>query len=81
MAARAGYRIISYDMKDDALARASKQSAAFLDKSVARGKLDAAKRDAIIGAMWHTTDIAELGGCDLVIEAVFEDLATKRELM
>ncbi len=31
--------------------------------------------------MSHTTDIADLGGCDLVIEAVFEDLATKRELM
>ncbi|MDP4360956.1 3-hydroxyacyl-CoA dehydrogenase NAD-binding domain-containing protein, partial [Escherichia coli] len=27
------------------------------------------------------TDIAELGGCDLVIEAVFEDLATKRDLL
>jgi 3-hydroxybutyryl-CoA dehydrogenase len=81
VAARAGYRTISYDMKDDALARAGKQSAAFLDKSVARGKLDAGKRDAIVGAMSHTTDIADLGGCDLVIEAVFEDLATKRELM
>jgi 3-hydroxybutyryl-CoA dehydrogenase len=81
VAARAGFRTISYDIKGDALERAAKQSAAFLDKSVARGKLDAAKRDAILGAMSHSTDIAALGDCDLVIEAVFEDLATKRDLM
>jgi 3-hydroxybutyryl-CoA dehydrogenase len=81
VAARAGFRTISYDLKGDALERAAKQSAAFLDKSVARGKLDAAKRDAILGAMSYSTDIAALGDCDLVIEAVFEDLATKRDLM
>jgi len=81
VAARAGFHTISYDLKGDALERAAKQSAAFLDKSVARGKLDAAKRDAILGAMSHSTDIAALGDCDLVIEAVFEDLATKRDLM
>jgi 3-hydroxybutyryl-CoA dehydrogenase len=81
VAARAGFRTISYDMKGDALERAAKQSAAFLDKSVARGKLEVSKRDAIIGAMSHTTDITELGGCDLVIEAIFEDLATKRDLL
>lgn len=81
VAARAGFRTISYDMKGDALERAAKQSAAFLDKSVARGKLEVSKRDAIIGAMSHTTDIAELGECDLVIEAIFEDLATKRDLL
>jgi 3-hydroxybutyryl-CoA dehydrogenase len=81
VAARAGFRTISYDMKGDDLERAAKQSAAFLDKSVARGKLEVSKRDAIIGAMSHTTDIAELGGCDLVIEAIFEDLATKRDLL
>ncbi|MFY0080405.1 3-hydroxyacyl-CoA dehydrogenase NAD-binding domain-containing protein, partial [Acinetobacter baumannii] len=63
------------------LERAAKQSAAFLDKSVARGKLEASERDAIVGAMSHVTDIAELGKCDLIIEAVFEDLATKRDLL
>jgi 3-hydroxybutyryl-CoA dehydrogenase len=81
VAARAGYRTISFDMKADALERAGKQSAAFLDKSVARGKLEQAKRDEILGAMSHTTDIGELGACDMVIEAIFEDLTVKRDLM
>jgi 3-hydroxybutyryl-CoA dehydrogenase len=81
VAARAGYRTISFDMKADALERAGKQSAAFLDKSVARGKLEQAKRDEILGNMSHTTDIGELGACDMVIEAIFEDLTVKRDLM
>ncbi|MFX8801520.1 3-hydroxyacyl-CoA dehydrogenase NAD-binding domain-containing protein, partial [Acinetobacter baumannii] len=74
VAARAGFRTISYDMKGALLERAAKQSAAFLDKSVERGKLETAKRDAIVGAISQTTDISDLSGCDLVIEAVFEDL-------
>lgn len=81
VAARAGFRTISYDMNSEALERAAKQSAAFLDKSVSRGKLDVGKRDAILSAMSHTVDVADLGDCDLVVEAVFEDLATKRDLM
>jgi len=81
VAARAGFRTISYDVKGVPLERAAKQSAAFLDKSVERGKLEAARRDAIVGAMSQTTDISDLSGCDLVIEAVFEDLVTKRELL
>ena len=81
VAARAGFRTISYDMKGVPLERAAKQSVAFLDKSVERGKLEAARRDAIVGAMSQTTDISDLSGCDLVIEAVFEDLVTKRELL
>ncbi|MFX8766541.1 3-hydroxyacyl-CoA dehydrogenase NAD-binding domain-containing protein, partial [Acinetobacter baumannii] len=40
VAARAGFRTISYDMKGALLERAAKQSAAFLDKSVERGKLE-----------------------------------------
>lgn len=81
VAARAGFQTISFDMTEDSLARAAKQSADFLEKSVARGKLDGSQRDAILGAMSRTTRIDGLRDCDLVIEAVFEDLSVKRELM
>ncbi|MEI9806308.1 MAG: 3-hydroxyacyl-CoA dehydrogenase NAD-binding domain-containing protein [Pseudolabrys sp.] len=40
-----------------------------------------AERDAVVGRLSRTTDIGKLGGCELVIEAVFEDLAVKRKLM
>jgi 3-hydroxybutyryl-CoA dehydrogenase len=81
VAARAGFKTISYDRSDDALGAAAKQSAAFLEKSVARGKLDAGKRDAILAFMKKTTKIEDLAGCDLVVEAVFEDLNIKRDLL
>jgi 3-hydroxybutyryl-CoA dehydrogenase len=81
VAARAGFATVCFDRSDDLLERAAKQSAGFLDKSVARGKLDSAKRDDILATMWQTTKIDGLANCDLVIEAVFEDLAAKRELL
>jgi 3-hydroxybutyryl-CoA dehydrogenase len=81
VAARAGFATVCFDRSDDVLATAAKQSAGFLEKSVARGKLDSAKRDSILASMSQTTKIDGLANCDLVIEAVFEDLAAKRELL
>lgn len=81
VAARAGYSTISYDRTSPPLEKAAQQSRAFLDKSVERGKLRPDVRDAILGSMSHSTDIAALAECDLVIEAVYEELAVKRELL
>src|SRR6266404_9014988 len=81
VAARAGFRTISYDISDETLARAAKQSETFLDKSVDRGKLKKEERDGIVAAMSRTTDIGVLGECDLVIEAIFESLTVKRDLL
>lgn len=81
VAARAGFRTVCFDRSDIVLEKAAKQSAGFLDKSVARGKLDGAKRDNILASMSQTTKFDGLANCDLVIEAVFEDLSVKRELL
>jgi 3-hydroxybutyryl-CoA dehydrogenase len=81
VAARAGLATLSFDTSEDALARAAKQSVDFLDKSVARGKIDASKRASIMACMSSTTDVERLANCDLVIEAVFEDLAVKQMLL
>ena len=81
VAARAGFRAISYDVSSETLERAAKQSEAFLGKSVERGKLKPEARDRILAAMSRTADIGDLESCDLVIEAVFEDLGTKRDLL
>lgn len=81
VAARAGFRAISYDVGQDRLDSARAQTAAFFDKSVERGKLSAEERDAIMARSETTTDLAELGECDLVIEAIFEDLQVKRKLL
>ncbi len=48
-----------------------------LDRAVAKGKLDEAKKDEILGRLTGTTDIADLAEADLVIEAIVENLEIK----
>ncbi|HVW33758.1 MAG TPA: 3-hydroxyacyl-CoA dehydrogenase family protein, partial [Acidimicrobiia bacterium] len=81
VAARAGFRTVLYDVSPETLERAERQIAGFLAKSVERGKLTAEAVDTARAAMVATTDIGELAACDVVIEAVFEDLAVKQELV
>jgi 3-hydroxybutyryl-CoA dehydrogenase len=77
VAARAGFRTIVYDSHADALERARSQTEGFFAKSVERGKLTQEEVAAIMGGLSATTDVAGLAACDIVIEAVFEDLAVK----
>jgi 3-hydroxybutyryl-CoA dehydrogenase len=80
VAARAGFRTIVYDTRGDALERARKQTEGFFAKSVERKKLTQQVVDSIMASLSGTTDIAGLAECDIVIEAVFEDLRVKHEL-
>ena len=81
VAARAGFRTIVYDTRQEALDRARKQTAGFFAKSVERKKLTAAQVDRIMGDLTGTTRVDDLGGCDIVIEAVFENLKVKHDLL
>ncbi len=51
-----------------------------LDKAVEKGKLEAGARDAAIGQLKFTTALEDLAQCDVIIEAVTEDLALKNEM-
>jgi 3-hydroxybutyryl-CoA dehydrogenase len=51
-----------------------------LDRAVAKGKLDAAEREATLARITPTADLAAAADTDLVIEAVFEDVDVKAEL-
>jgi 3-hydroxybutyryl-CoA dehydrogenase len=77
VAARAGFRTIVYDTRDEALDRARKQTEGFFAKSVERKKLTHPQVETILSSLSGTTDIAALAACDIVIEAVFEDLKVK----
>jgi 3-hydroxybutyryl-CoA dehydrogenase len=81
VAARAGFTVRVFDTNQDALDRAHGQIAAFLDKSVARGKLSEDQRDAILARLIGTTQIADLADCQYVIEAIYENLAAKHDLL
>ena len=51
-----------------------------LERSVAKGRLASDERDAILGRITPTSDLAAAADVDLVVEAVFEDLAVKSRL-
>ena len=80
VAARAGFETILYDKAADAVGRARGQVEAFLNKSVQRGKLKPEALGEIMSRLKGATTAQEMAGCDVVIEAVFEDLAVKHAL-
>ncbi|MDP2409768.1 MAG: 3-hydroxyacyl-CoA dehydrogenase family protein [Pseudolabrys sp.] len=81
VAARSGFNVVCYDTAEAPLAKTVKQTEGFFQKSVERGKMTEADRDAVLARFERTTDIVRLAACDLVIEAVFENLEVKRNLL
>lgn len=79
-AARAGFRTICFDTQEAALERTERDTETFFDNAVRRGKLTTEQRDASLANLERVTDKRALAKCDLVIEAVFEDLAVKQAL-
>lgn len=80
VAARAGFRTLLFDAQPEAIERARRQTESFFAKSVHKGKLTQAQVDSILANLHGTTQIEEMVNCDLIIEAVFENLAVKHEL-
>ena len=79
--ARAGFRTRVFDLRQASLDSARAQTESFLRRSVERGKLAAGELAGILQRWSGHAELAELADCDLVIEAVFEDLATKKALL
>ncbi len=77
--ARHGLPVVFVELEDAAVERGNARIAGSLDRHVARGKLDQAERDEIIGRISGSTDWATLGDCDLIIEAVPEILGVKQD--
>jgi 3-hydroxybutyryl-CoA dehydrogenase len=80
VAARAGFETVCFDTSAEGLARARAGTEGFFGSSVKRGRMSAEERDAALGRMRDTTSLAELSDCDIVIEAIFEDIAAKQLL-
>lgn len=75
-----GKHVVLYE-PDLARAQAGRERiAANLERSIAKGRIDTDERDAIIGRVLATDDLDLVRSADLVVEAVFEDLAVKQAL-
>jgi 3-hydroxybutyryl-CoA dehydrogenase len=81
VAARAGFQTVCHDVARQGLDRSRDQAAMFFSKSVERGRMTEEGRQEALARMLPTIDLGDLADADLVIEAVYEDLATKQDLL
>lgn len=80
VAAQTGYDVVLREVDEQALAKGISKIEKQLARAVEKGKSTQEDADAVRGRIQGTTDYGELAGCDLVIEAITEDLALKLEM-
>jgi len=78
--ARAGMEVVLKDVAVENAEKGKAYSEKLLDKAIGRGRSTEEKKTELLGRILATADPADLAGCDLVIEAVFEDPALKEKV-
>ncbi|MEE4137304.1 MAG: 3-hydroxybutyryl-CoA dehydrogenase [Desulforhopalus sp.] len=72
VAAASGLTVLMSDISEDFAARGKANISKNLGRSVEKGKISAEERDAVLGRISTTTDLAEMAGMDYVVEAAVE---------
>ena len=80
VAANAGIDVVLIDATQEAADRGLAHSEDLLDKGIQRRKVTPEQKAEVLGRILATTDYAALSGCDLIVEAVFEDPKVKAEV-
>jgi 3-hydroxybutyryl-CoA dehydrogenase len=80
LAVEAGFETIGREVELARAEAARERIAHFLTRKVEKGQLAEGARDAAVARLSLSDDLADLAGCDVVIEAAFEDLAVKHEI-
>ncbi len=80
VAARAGYKVVMRDIRDEFLDRGINAIDKSLQRDVDKERLSEAEKKAILGRIQTTTELSDLCAATFVVEAVNEDLAVKTEL-
>ncbi|PYG28374.1 3-hydroxyacyl-CoA dehydrogenase NAD-binding domain-containing protein [Pelagimonas varians] len=80
VSAQAGIEVVLIDQSQEAADRGKAYTETYADKGIKRGKSTPEKKEALLSRITATTDLEALKGCDLIIEAVFEDMAVKAEM-
>jgi 3-hydroxybutyryl-CoA dehydrogenase len=76
----AGVETVGREVSEELAERARERIAHYLGRGVEKGRLTPEERDAALARLRTTTKLADLAGCDLVVEAVVEELDAKRQL-
>ena len=80
IASQIGCEVVMRDIETRFVENGMKNIDKFLSRSVEKGKMAAEEKDAIIGRIKGTTDMADIKDVDLVIEAVIEDIELKKQV-
>ena len=77
VSAKAGIEVVLIDAAQEAADRGKSYSTGLMDKAISRKKATEEQKEALLARITATTDYAALEGCDLIVEAVFEDPKVK----
>ena len=80
VALQAGHDVIGREISDELGERARQQIGHYLGRAVEKNRMSPHDRDAMLERFETTTEVADVADCDLVIEAIVEELGAKREL-
>ena len=78
--ARNGFKVIGFEINDDALARGRGHVESSTGRALKRGKITEEARQALLDSIHFTTEYGDFSDCDLVIEAVPERMELKRDV-
>ncbi len=77
---QAGIETVGREVSEELAERARERIAHYLGRGVEKGRSTPEERDAALDRLTTTTELADLAGCQLVVEAVVEELDAKRQL-
>src|SRR5262249_28893336 len=80
LAIEAGYQTIGREVSDELGANAQERIAHFLQRKVDKERIAADERQSALDSLSLTTDLADFADCDLVVEAIVEELGAKLSL-
>lgn len=80
VAAKAGLDVTMQDIKDEFVQKGLSKIERFLDKSIEKGKMTAEEKNKILSKIKGTTKLEDLKDCDLIVEAIFEDVTVKKDI-
>ena len=79
--ANAGIEVVLVDRDIEAAEKGKAYSHKLVTDQITKGRAKTADRDALLGRIKASADYADLKGCDLIVEAVFEDPKVKAEVI
>jgi len=80
VSARAGFDVVLKDVSQDGADKGKAYSESLVKKAVSKGRMSKEDGAALLDKILPTGDVQDLAGCDLIIEAVFEDRGLKAKV-